>query len=97
MVLFLHNVVTISLNFFQCPARWTTLRLIITPGENPLPALALIKYSTDGNDEKFYALDPPKAWNLLPMNNHIYKDLVQTLVRQILTRSFIMFFKKFEY
>ena len=30
-------------------------------------------------------------------NNHIYKDLVQTTVRQILARSFIMFFKKFEY
>ena len=31
------------------------------------------------------------------MNNHIYKDLVQTTVRQILARSFIMFFKKFKY
>ena len=53
MVLFLHNVVIISLNFLQCPARWTTLQLIITPGKNPLPALASIKYSTDGDGEKF--------------------------------------------
>ena len=85
------NFITISLNFLQCPARWTTLQLIITPGKNPLPALASIKYSTDGDGEKFYALNPPNAWNLLPMNNHIYKDLVQTSVRQILARSFIMF------
>ena len=31
------------------------------------------------------------------MNNHIYKDPVQTSIRQILARSFIMFFKKLEY
>ena len=31
------------------------------------------------------------------MQHHIYKDLVHTPVREILVRSFIMFFKKFEY
>ena len=36
-------------------------------------------------------------WDLLTMEHHIYKDLVQNSVREILARSFIMFFKKFEY
>ena len=31
------------------------------------------------------------------MQHHVYKDPVQTAVREILARSFIMFFKKFEY
>ena len=39
----------------------------------------------------------PNMWNLLPMNNHIYKDPVPTSVRQILARSFIMFFKTIMY
>ena len=44
------------IKFLQCPPRWTTLRVIISPGKNPLPALALIKYSTDGDNEKFCVL-----------------------------------------
>ena len=88
MVLFLHNAVTISLNFLECPPRWTILRVIISPGKKPLPALALIKYSTDG------IMKNSMHW---PMQHHIYKDPVQTAVREILARSFIMFFKKFEY
>ena len=31
------------------------------------------------------------------MQHNVYKDLVQIVVREILARSFIMFFKKFEY
>ena len=69
----------------------------ITSHQSPLPAVALIKYSTDGDHEQFYTLAAPHMWDLLPMEHHIYKDLVQTSVREILARSFIMFFKKFEY
>ena len=36
-------------------------------------------------------------WDPLPMQHHIYKDPVQTAVRGIFARSFIMFFEKFEY
>ena len=36
-------------------------------------------------------------WDPLPMQHHVYKDLVQTAVKEILARSFIMFFKKFKY
>ena len=82
MVLFLHKSVTISLNFLQCPPRWTTLQVIISPGKNPLPALVSIKYSTDGDHEKFYALATPHMWDLLPMQHHVYKDPVQTAVRE---------------
>ena len=73
------------------------MRVIVSPGKNPLPALASIKYSTDGDHEKFYTLAAPHMWDPLPMQHHIYKDSVQTAVREILTRSYIMFFKKFEY
>ena len=92
MVLFLHNAVTISLNFLQCQARWTTLQLIISPGKNPLPALSSIKYSTDGDGENFYALDPPNTWNLLPINNrHLQRsgtNLGQENFGQILCHVF---------
>ena len=97
MVLFLHKSMTISLNFLQCPPRWTTLQVIISPGKNPLPALALIKYSTDGDHEQFYALATPHMQDPLPMQHHVYKDPVQREVREILARSFITFFEKFEY
>ena len=89
MVLFIQKSMTISLNFLQCPPRWTTLRVIITPGKNPLPAVASIKYSTDGDHEKFYALAAPCMWDMVPMDHKIYKDPVQTTVRVILARSFI--------
>ena len=85
------------IKFLQCPPRWTTLRVIASPGKNPLPVLALIKYSTDGDHEKFYALAAPHMWDLLPMQHHVYKDPVQTTVREILARSFVMFFEKFKY
>ena len=87
MVLFLYKSMTISLNFLQCPPRWTTLRVIISPGKNLLAALASIKYSTDRDHEKFYALDTPHMWDLLPMQHHVYKDPLQKAVRETLVRS----------
>ena len=78
MVLFLHKSVTILLNFLQCPPQWTTMQIIITPGDNPLPALACTKYSINGYGEKFYTLDPPQVWNNVPMEHHLYKHLVQS-------------------
>ena len=36
-------------------------------------------------------------WKPLPTKHHVYKDLVQASVRQILARSFIMFFKTVKY
>ena len=65
--------------------------------ENPLPALAVMKYSTDGDGEKFYTLDPPSIWNLGKMRKYVYKDPVQVAIREILARSFIMFFNTFTY
>ena len=97
VVLFIQKSMTISLNFLQCPLRWPTLQVIITAGKNPLPAVALIKYSTDGDYEKFYTLAAPCMWGMVPRDHKIYKDPVQTAVRVILARSFIMFFSKFEY
>ena len=85
------------IKFLQCPPRWTTLRVIVSPGKNPLPSLALTKYSTDRDHEKFYALATPHMWDLLPMQHHIYKDPAQRAVRKILARSFIMLFMKFKY
>ena len=97
MALFIQESMTILLNFLQCPPRWTILRVIITPGKEPLPAEALIWYSTHGDHEKFYALAGPCMWDMVPMDHKIYKDLVQTTIRVILARSLIMFFKKVEY
>ena len=57
MVLFLFSTV---LQFLQCPARWTGLQLVISPGPNPLPAVVHLKYSVSGSkveDDEFYGLD----------------------------------------
>ena len=96
VALFLHNAMTISLQFLQCPPQWTTMGVIIPPGRDPLPALACTKYS-HGDGDKFYMLDAPHFWDHKPMDPHMYKDPVQVVVRTILARSFIMFFNTFEY
>ena len=85
------------IKFFTVPRKMDNITTHHYSWENPLPALVSIKYSTDGDHEKFYALDPSNIWNLLPMKHHVYKDLVQALVQQILARSFIMFFKTVKY
>ena len=73
------------------------MQVIITPGDDPLPALACTKYSTNEDGENFYTPDPPSSWNPKPMDHHVYKDPVQFVVRTILARSFIIFFNTLEY
>ena len=63
----------------------------------PSPTLSCTKYSTNGDGEKFYTLDPPQLWNPKSMDHYVYKDPVQFMVRTILDRSFIIFFNTLEY
>ena len=86
MVLFLFSTV---LQFLQCPARWTGLQLVISPGPNPLPAVVHLKYSVSGSkveDDEFYGLDTVDKFDDEAMAKHVYNDPVQLAVRIILCR-----------
>ena len=97
MVLFLFSTV---LQFLQCPARWTGLQLVISPGPNPLPAVVHLKYSVSGSkveDDEFYGLDIVDKFDDEAMAKHVYNDPVQLAVRIILCRSLIKVFTTFRY
>ena len=97
MVLFLFSTV---LQFLQCPARWTGLQLVISPGPNPLPAVVHLKYSVSGSkveDDEFYGLDIVEKFDDEAMAKHVYNDPVQLAVRIILCRSLIKVFTIFRY
>ena len=97
MVLFLFSTV---LQFLQCPARWTGLQLVISPGPNPLPAVVHLKYSVSGRkveDDEFYGLDIVDKFDDEAMAKHVYAEPVQLAVRIILCRSLIKVFTTFRY
>ena len=97
MVLFLFSTV---LQFLQCPAHWTGLQLVISPGPNPLPAVVHLKYSVSGNkveDEEFYGLNIVDKFDDEAMAKHVYNDPVQLAVRIILCRLLIKVFTTFRY
>ena len=88
------------LQFLQCPAHWTGLQLVISPGPNPLPAVVHLKYSVSGSkveDEEFYGLDIVDKFDDEAMAKHVYNDPVQLAVRIILCRSLIKVFTTFRY
>ena len=88
------------LQFLQCPARWTGLQLVISPGPNPLPAVVHLKYSVSGSkveDDEFYGLDIVDKFDDEAMAKHVYNDPVQLAVRIILCRSLIKVFTSFHY
>ena len=84
----------------QCPAHWTGLQLVISPGANPLPAVVCLKYSVTGNeveDEDFYGLDIVEKFDDEAMAKHVYNDPVQFGVHIVLCRSLINVFTTFRY
>ena len=84
----------------QCPACWTGLQLIISPGKNPLPVVVHLKYSVTGNeveDDEFYGLDIVDKYDDELMAKHVYKDPVQLGVHIVLCRSLIKMFTTFRY
>ena len=84
----------------QCPACWTGLQLVISPGTNPLPAVVCLKYSVTGNeveDEEFYGLNIVEKFDDEAMAKHVYKDPVQLGVCIVLCRSLINMFTSFHY
>ena len=84
----------------QCPACWTGLQLIVSPGANPLPAVVHLKYSVTGNeveDEEFYGLDIMDKFYDEQMAKYVYKDPVQLGVHTVLCRSLIIVFSTFHY
>ena len=84
----------------QCPARWTGLQLVISPGTSPLPAVVRLKYSVTGNqieDDDFYAMDIVEKYNDELMAKHVYKDPVQLALHIIMCRSLIKVFTTFRY
>ena len=84
----------------QCPACWTGLQLIISPGRNPLPAVVHLKYSVTENqveDEEFYGLDIVEKFDDEVMAKHVYNDPVQLGVHIVLCRSLIKVFMTFHY
>ena len=86
MVLFLFSTV---LQFLQCPACWTGLQLVVSPGPNRLPAVVHLKYSVSGSkveDDEFYGLDIVDKFDDEAMAKHVYNDPVQLAVRIILCR-----------
>ena len=84
----------------QCPAHWTGLQLIISPGKNPLPTVVHLKYSVTGNqleDDEFYGLSIMEKFDDEVMAKHVYRDPVQLGVHIVLCRSLITVFTTFHY
>ena len=84
----------------QCPACWTGLQLVISPGRNPLLAVVHLKYSVTGNqveDDEFCGIDIVEKFDDEAMAKHVYKDPVQLGVHIVLCRSLIKVFTTFCY
>ena len=52
----------VNLFWLQCPARWTNLQAVVTPGVNPLPAKVRIKcHRNDEVAKTFFFMDQNRA------------------------------------
>ena len=85
---------------FAVPRMLTGLQLIISPGNNPLPAVVHLKYLVTGNkveDDEFYGLNIVEKFDDEAMAKHVYRDPVQLGVCIVLCRSLINVFTTFHY
>ena len=79
----------------QCPARWTNIQAVVSPGPNPLPAEVRIKRSAAFGDN-FYYVDQ-KQWEIKAFALKTYADPIQEIVWKMIGRCFIFSFALFEY
>ena len=63
---------------FQCPARWTTLTCVVSPGQNPLQAEVYIKHNREHLKELF-SLDQADWQYGNFISPHYYSDPILTL------------------
>ena len=84
----------------QCPAHWTGIQLMISPGKNPLSAVVWLKYAvSDDNidNDEFYGLNIVDKFDNEVMERHMYRDPVRFGVQIVLSRSLINIFTTFHY
>ena len=91
----------VNLFWLQCPARWTNLQAVVTPGANPLPAEVRIKHHRNDEVAKTFFFVDQNSWELTKHSKHFlcktYMDPVQLQVRVLVRRSIIMAFALFKY
>ena len=79
----------------QCPARWTNIQAVVSPGPNPLPAEVHIKRSAAFGDNFYYK--DQKQWEIKPFALKTYADPIQEMVQKMIGRCFIFSFALFKY
>ena len=91
----------VNLFWLQCPARWTHLQAVVTPGSNPLPTEVRIKRHRDDEVAKTFFFMDQNSWEQIKHLKHflhkMYMDPVQLQVRILVGRSIIMAFALFKY
>ena len=79
----------------QCPARWTNVQAVVSPGANPLPAEVRMKRRRE-NGEEFYFVDQLQ-WETSMFPIKTYGDPIQENVRKMVGRCLVLSFGLFEY
>ena len=83
------------ISLLQCPARWTNLQAVVSPGPNPLPAEVRIKRNPEKGQE-FYYVDQSQ-WEACSFPLKTYADPIQEYVWKMVGRCLIFSFGLFEY
>ena len=66
----------LKISLFQCPARWTTLQAVVSPGESPLPAEIRLKADVEDGD-KFFGVYASQWWQPLEVHVPCYRNEMQ--------------------